>query len=211
MNLGKKTIFVYVLVFIISLIMSILEISLYITFAVITLVVLSLIIFPFFYTVLLETNIQKIEKFLINGKKDPNFQLTYGLANKIDSDVEEAIEKLLKKYKQKHRQALHKVIYALYKNDLTTVKEEIEEIKPPVYKYYYQALALLEEGNIEEAKQAMDHVTTPWMKSALLSELENKRNNVEQAKLHATEAMEQVKGMQRYLLVKTYEREFGEI
>lgn len=204
----KRIISIYMLVFLVSIVMVILQINFYIALTTIIMIVFFGLIFPFLSIVFWEKDIYKIEKFLIDNKKNPNYQLFYALANNIDEEVEEVIGKLLSKYKAKNKQALFNVIYALYKKEILSAKHEVEHIKPVNYMKYYKSIVLVEEGKINEARQLIEQVPIPWMKSALLAEIENKLKNRDEAKRFAKEALEQAKGLQKYILYKTYQREF---
>ena len=76
--------------------------------------------------------------------------------------------------------------------------------------FHYQAIILLEDGEINEANNVIGKISSKWMKNALLAEREKKLNNLLDAKGYAEKAILNSKGLQRYLLHKTYELEFGE-
>ncbi len=170
--------------------------------------ILCTMMYPIIRITFFETNIAKIEKFLLNNKRNPNFYITYALANELDEDIDHYTDQLLKKTKQPSRQAIYKIIRALHFKDLSEAKQEIEHVVEPDYKQYYQALIYLEENNITEADHWIEKVSKGWMKHALLAEREKKQGNFEEAIAHATKAKQQTKGIQHYLLHKTYEREF---
>lgn len=165
--------------------------------------------FPLLHTVLFETNIGKIERFLLKNKRNPNFYIIYAMANRLDEEVKDVTEKLLKKYKSPSRQALYKIGEALYFNNIPVIKLQVELIKDPSYQYYYQAIIFLEAGDIDSANEWIEKLSSKWMKNALLAEREKKLNNVLDAKSYAEKAILHSKGLQRYLLQKTYEVEFG--
>ncbi|WP_456277872.1 hypothetical protein [Bacillus sp. AK128] len=171
--------------------------------------VLAIVLLPTLNNVLWETNIDKIERFLLKNKRNPHFYMVYAMANELDEEVRSITAKLLQKYKQKSRQATYKVGEALYFKDFVVVKSQLEHIKSPTYHFYYQAIILLEENDIEAANEVIDKITTKWMKNGLLAEREKKLNNITQAKQYAETAIQQTRGLQRYLMHKTFEREFG--
>ncbi|KEF36892.1 hypothetical protein M670_03806 [Schinkia azotoformans MEV2011] len=168
------------------------------------------VMLPLLYTVLLETDIDKIEKFLLKNKRNPNFYIVYAMANRLDKDVRDLTEKLLKKYKSPSRQAHYKIAEALYFKNFSVIRSQVEQIKNPSYQSYYQAIVLLEDGDINGANNAIEKISSKWMKNALLVEREKKLNNLLDAKSYAEKAILHSKGLQRYLLHKTYEIEFSE-
>ncbi|EHS59034.1 hypothetical protein WG8_0912 [Paenibacillus sp. Aloe-11] len=144
----------------------------------------------------------------MSNKSKPEYHLFYALAHEIDEEVEDSIRLLLQKYKGIHKQALYKTVFAFYKKEILTVKEEIEFIKPLAYKNYYRAIVCMEEGNNAEAHKIIHEIPTPWMRNALLSELELKSNHHAAAAELAQQALHQSKGLQKYVLFKTYQRKF---
>ncbi len=182
------------------------------TISLVVLVILVLVLYPLVYTSFFGTNIDKIEQFLLKNKKNPNFYIIYALANKRDEEVEDLTDKLLHKTKQESRQSMYRVVKALYFKDVNEAKSHVHLIKQETYRLYYQAGILLEEEDLEGASKVIDEMphSPKWMKDALLAQLEQKRNNIPEAKKHANNAISQAKGLQRYVLYKTYEREFGQ-
>ena len=166
------------------------------------------VMYPLLHVTLLETNIDRIEKFLLRNKNNPNFSMIYALANEHDEEVKEITQKLIQKYKARSRQALYKISEAIYFKNLSVAKTEIEYITSPLYRSYYQALISLEDGELDCANREIDKITNQWMKNALLAEREKKQGNIVQARQYAEIAKQKSKGLQRYLLHKTYEREF---
>lgn len=203
----------YIITFLLSLfsffLLQYFEISNVFAIALVAIIILAAVMYPLLKVIFLETNIDKIEKFLLENKKNPNFYMIYALANELDDDVREITEDLLQKHKQKSRQALYKVIEALYFKNILMAKSEVEHISSQTYRLYYQALILLEEGKLSDANEVIDKLPTKWMKNALLAERERKLDHLQEAKDCAKQALLQTKGLQRYLLHKTYKREFG--
>ncbi len=172
-------------------------------------IILIFILGPILYTTILQTDVDKLERFLLKNKKDPNFYIIYSLANELDEEVDDITEILLHKYKQVPRQAMYSVVRALYLKDLQEAKLHVRQIKPLKYSLYYQSIISIEEGDFDVAEDLMKQIKTKWMTHALLAEMEQKRNNITEARSHALQARSSSRGLQRYILHKTYEREFG--
>ncbi|HWL12264.1 MAG TPA: hypothetical protein VNQ57_04685 [Ureibacillus sp.] len=211
MKLVSSRFFVIVLVILISIVMSLWQVNFSMVLLTNFIVAFTGLMLPTVYITLREKDISRIEKFLMKQKRNPNFMLVHALANKNDKDVEEAIHKLLRKHRQRHKQALYKTLYALYKEEILTAKQGIEWIRPLPYKHYYKSIVFIEEGNIKKATQLIEQISIPWMKSALLSEIERKKGNSEEALQLAKRALNQVNGLQKYVLYKTYQREFPQM
>ncbi len=179
------------------------------TIVFVVLLILVILLAPMLYTTLWQTDVDKLERFLLKNKKDPNFYIIYALANKLDDKVEDLTETLLHKYKQGSRHASYRVVRALYFENLQEAKEHVTHINHSEYSLYYQSSILMEEGDLDKAEALAEQIKTRWKKYALLAELERKRDNIESAKNHALQARTSSRGLQRYVLHKTYERDFG--
>lgn len=153
---------------------------------------------------------KKLESYLVKRRKNPLFKLYFGMGNRIDGDVKEATEALLQKYKQPARQAMFKTLYAMYEDDILRAKKDIEDIGPPQYKSYYQAIVAMEEGKLEEAVELREKVKTEWMKHALAAGIAKKAGNHEEYIAEIQKAYEKTRGMQRYVLYKQFEKDLKE-
>ncbi|UII54111.1 hypothetical protein LS684_10355 [Cytobacillus spongiae] len=177
-------------------------------FFLVLIIVLPIVLFPLFNTLLWTKKVEKVETYLLKNKNKPQYALYYGLANKMDDLVDESIEKLLKKYKYEGYQALYHVIHAFYYEDMDQATTYINKIKQKKFRFYYQAGILIHEGHLKEAEELIEEMKSPWMKHALRSQIEKKKGNDEQAGLEAQQAISHSKGIQRYVLVRTFAREF---
>ncbi|HHY72151.1 MAG TPA: hypothetical protein GX497_02770 [Bacillus bacterium] len=182
--------------------------NVFIVGAVIVLILVG-VMYPLLHAVLLETDIDKIERFLLKNKRNPNFYIIYALANGLDEDVKNVTEKLLQKYKSPSRQANYKIAEALYFKDIPVIRSQLGHIKNPPYQSYYRAIILLEDDDIDGANKVIEKISSKWMKNALMAEREKKLNNLSAAKSYAEQAILHSKGLQRYLLQKTFELEFS--
>lgn len=203
----------YIITFFLSLIsffiLYLLNIDHFISFIIVFFIILAVMMLPLLKVTLFETNMEKVEKFLLNNKNNANFYIIYALANNLDDDVKELTNILVQKSKNKSRQALYKVIEALYFEDYATVKTIVEDIEAPMYRNYYQAIIAMEEGDFNRTDELIAKISNKWMHFALLAERERKQNNLEKGKDYAQKAKEATKGLQRYLLHKTFEKEFN--
>lgn len=179
------------------------------TISAVLILILLVVMYPLLHAVLLETDIEKIERFLIKNKRNPNFYIIYAMANGLDEEVKELTEKLLVKYKSPSRQAMYKIAEALYFKNMLVIRSQLAHIKNPSYQFYYQAIIFIDDGDIDGANEVIEKISSKWMKSALLAQREKRLNNVLAAKSYAEQAIQHSKGLQRYLLHKTYELEFG--
>ncbi|WP_068534437.1 hypothetical protein [Paenibacillus glacialis] len=183
--------------------------TVYIVSVAILIAILSIML-PYIHMVLQETNLVRLEKFLIRQRKNPALYLFYAIANKQDEEVRILIDRLLVKYKHPQKQALYKAIYGTYRKNITTVKNEVSLIQSVQFRYYYETYVYIEEGNLELARATTAKVSKPWMKNSLLSEIELQTGNRPEAIELARQALQSSRGLQRYIVYKNYERELPE-
>lgn len=206
----KRTFFISVLVAI-ALILSLSQFNLpdAAVYGITFIVVFVLILAPRIYYMYFAEDIPKIERFMKRNIKQPMIGLYFGLANRNDDLVAETMEKVLKKYRKEHLQAIFKTIECIYMKNISEAKRYVGDIKPEAYQYYYLALIAIEENDLEEAENLIEKTNHDWMKSALYAQLNKKAGNFSEAKNYAKTAINEAKGLQKYMLFKNFEREFA--
>lgn len=201
---------VYLLIFMVAFYLTWLDVAIVYIFIVGLLIAFLALILPQYRMLLWETSIPKLEKYLAAQRKKPAVFLFYAMANRQDDVVDSLVNQLLVKYKQPARQALYKAAYGAYRKNVTTVKDEIAHIRPAHFRDYYEALLHIEEGRLDLARLIADRISKPWMRSCLLSEIELRGGGRYKAVALAKQALQQCKGIQRYILYKNYELELPE-
>jgi len=209
-NSSVRTVLGFILVIIVNIALSSLDINIIYSFISSFVIVILFLGLPLFHTLLRETNVNRLEKFLIGQRKNPAFYILYASANRQDDEVERLVNQLLLKYKQPHRQALYKAFYGAYHKDVAAAKSQIIHIRPMDYQHYYDAYVHIEENNMELARMSTARVSKPWMRCSLISEIELKSGNRSVAVAYAREALLSCRGLQRYVLYKYYERDLPE-
>lgn len=171
-------------------------------------VVATLIVFTiqFYYPAVLDKRVDRVESFLRSQKNNPALYIQYVLANRLEDEARTVMEQLMSKHKRVAVQATYKAAYGWYRKDMAAVKEAIPHISHADYRAYYEAGLLLEEGKDAQAREHLKSIRKPWMRSAVLAEIERTAGNNELAVKYAREAVEASGGVQRYVLYKEYER-----
>ncbi|MCR2822384.1 hypothetical protein [Lederbergia panacisoli] len=199
----KKTFFISLIIAIVMIgSLSALQLSMPIVLAITFIFIFLIILSPQIYYMYFSNNVNKIERFMKKNLKQPIIALYYGVANNDDQFVSDSLEKILKKYKKPHHQAIFKTVYALYKKDITEMKQYIIEIKPLQFQYYYEGIVSISEGDFIKAEEYIGKIKTVWMKYVLMASLEQENGSKEKAKTYAKTAIENAKGLQKYLIYK---------
>lgn len=159
--------------------------------------------------ILFTKDVEKSEKYLLKHQKNPMYQFYYAIANNMDAEAETALAAFNTKYKNSYRQALMHTIYAVYKKDIQTAKENAGAIKQAQYRQYYEAFIAIESKQLNKAREIADRLPQGWMKESIHSEIFEKQGNKTLAKEHANKAFEQTRGLQRYMIYKNNESYFA--
>ncbi|MCM2980183.1 hypothetical protein M3599_04480 [Niallia circulans] len=153
-------------------------------------------------------NIEKLEKLFSKNNKHPYYSFVHALSVKEDKRVIVSYRKLMKRKKYQAHYPIFTILFSLYFGKTLGLREEAEKIKHSEMKSYYLALINIEEQQFPDAQQWITRVNKKWMKEALLAEIAIKKEEKDVAKKHAKSALKHTKGIQYYVLKKTYEREF---
>jgi hypothetical protein len=160
---------------------------------------------PMIINLYMTEDMKKVERFIEARLNQPVFHFYYALANEDDFQVEKALREVRDKYKKEYYYTVYSVTYAAYKGKLVDEKEAIAQIKQPALRLYYEALLAIEEGELERANRLAKEQRKPWMKEAILAGVASKRGERDLEIKHQQEAIRLTRGLQRYLLMKRYE------
>lgn len=171
---------------------------------------LLLFALPFYYSLLLEKNMDRLDAFLRKQHRNPALYIQYALANELSEEAKAQMSLLMRKYKRPEMQAPFKAAYGLFRHDTSAVREALRDIRQPTYRHYYEAYLYLEEGKLREARETANALAKPWMKYAMLAEAELKEGRREAALDYARKALNASKGVHYYALHREYERALPE-
>ncbi|MCM3782215.1 hypothetical protein M3231_04475 [Neobacillus mesonae] len=161
----------------------------------------------YFYPLMLEKRINRVESYLREQKYTPAIYINFVLANRLEDEAGLIMEQLMNKYKKAETQAQFKAAYGVYRNDMAAVRDAVPYIRISDYRAYYETILLLEEGKSDQALETLASIKKSWMRFALLAEMERKAGRNEAAIQHARQAMNSSRGVHRYVLYKEYERQ----
>lgn len=203
----------YIYAFIIGVIVEVIGIILDIPSLIISILIYFIIAYFIGYTFLRmhlgKGNVKSTERFLLKSKKNPIYQLYYGLANGLEEEVDEAIQKINKRPYPSTVKKQHQLIHATFHGQIEDMEKLLKGMKRSTFTLYYQTIHSMLVNNLDEARQLIDQNPKLWMREALTAELLMKENRKEEAFNHAHVALLKTRGIQRYVLIRTWEREWG--
>ena len=153
----------------------------------------------------LSRDVEKIEKYLQKKSIEPYYDFIVQLANKNMKKANDALVRLEEKWKKKERTAVFRANYYLYMKDWNNLKKEIEFIPQEEFKHYFQAAIALEEKNETNYAHSIKQVRKEWMRLSLEAERALKEKNIALAQQKQKEALQSTKGLQYYILSKSFE------
>lgn len=204
-SIGWKVLF-YLTMFGFVLFMTVNEYSQLLTVGVVVVAAFLSVLLFFIYPLLLEKRIDRLESFLRKKEKNPAIYVHFVLANKLEDEARWVEEQLLKKYKQAETQAPFKAAFGVYHKDMATVREAVPYIRNSDYRAYYETILQIDDGKHDQARKTLESIRKPWMRLALLAEMEIRAGRHEAAIQNAKEALVSTRGVHRYVLYKEYER-----
>ncbi|WP_422661175.1 hypothetical protein ACK8P5_12105 [Paenibacillus sp. EC2-1] len=197
----------YFLVFVFALFMSFNDYSPILTVGLLFVATILAFSLFFYYPLLLEKRISRLESFLRKQKKTPAIYVHYVLANRLEDEAGEIMEQLMSKYKQSGTRAIFQAAFGVYQKDMDMVREALPDIQKSDYRAYYETTIHIENGEMDRAHETLNSIKKHWMRLALLVDIEMKSGNQEAAIQYAREVVTATRGVNRYTLYKEYERE----
>lgn len=196
----------YFVLFVVVLFMAINNYSTVLIVGTVVMATLIFFIIIFIYPLALEKRVDRVESFLLSQNKTPGLYINYVFANRLEDEARTIMDQLMSKYKQATAQASYKAAYGVFCKDMTAVQEAVPYIRYSDYRAYYETIILSEDGESVQARKHLESIKKPWMRSALLAEIDLKAGCIETAVKHAREALNYSRGVQHYVLHKEYER-----
>ncbi|MGP7819467.1 hypothetical protein [Niallia sp. 01092] len=157
----------------------------------------------------ISTDEHAIHTFLQKRLESPYYRFLYSLTNHDDKGVIESYRKLVTIKTNKKNYAYFTVLFSFYFNNMKGMEDEINKLKSPQYRLYYQTLFLLKkEGPFVKAQPLMN-MKRKWMKESIFAEQAEMLGQMEEAQLHAKKAIHAARGFQYYQLKKYYWGKYG--
>ncbi|WML48632.1 hypothetical protein RCG23_00295 [Neobacillus sp. PS3-34] len=80
-------------------------------------------------------------------------------------------------------------------------------MRKTTFTLYYEAARAIIMGDLKKARILIEQNPKPWMREALTAEVLVKENRMNEAVTHAQAAVAMIRGVQRYILLKKWQRE----
>lgn len=152
-------------------------------------------------------DIEKIEKFLLKNKRNPFYQLSYGVANGSAKEVDEAVNKTNKSLTHFYNRKQYQLIQAYFYERPEEMEKLLRKMRKTTFTLYYEAARAIIMGDLKKARILIEQNPKPWMREALTAEVLVKENRMNEAVTHAQAAVAMTRGVQRYILLKNWQRE----
>jgi hypothetical protein len=172
-------------------------------------VIVYFLVFPVFQINWGKGDVKKIEQLLLKNKKNPFYRFYFGVANGIEKDVDESIKKINQGFHLPSVKNQHQLIHAYFHQRPEEMEKLINGMRKSAFTLYYQAALSILINDLEGARSYIEQNPKMWMREALTTEILIKENRKEEALIHARKALLKTKGIQRYVLIRNWEREWA--
>jgi hypothetical protein len=159
----------------------------------------------YLYIVLFAKNVNTVNRYINNKKKNAYYALLLSLVNKNYDQAEKYIQKLGRTYNQT-KIALRSTIQ-LETNQLKEAEETIPKIKNHNVRHHNFALLELLKGNIEGFEKHKSQVKHKGLQFALDAEAAFMRKEFDKAEKFGELAISSSAGLQKWILVKSLEHQ----
>ncbi|GAB0169167.1 YrzE family protein [Lysinibacillus sp. CTST325] len=201
MKIIKLTIF-YLFIFILTLLLSLAGVRLSITIGIIALIVIVMI-YRHIHILFRTNNMTMVDKLVKNRKNDPFFAYLYAVAYGTSEDQLHSLETAIVKYKQPAMKYNCKFIKAIMEENLEEAKDAANKINKEPLTSYAKCYIAAFEGRTTDMRS--DQLTQPWMQPAIEAVYAYKIKNETALHHHAQESIEMARGVQKYVLIHTFE------
>ncbi|MGE7674215.1 hypothetical protein ACQKMV_11630 [Lysinibacillus sp. NPDC094403] len=202
MKIIKLTIF-YLFIFILTILLSLAGARLPITIGIIALIAIAMI-YRHIYILFRTNNMKSVDKLVKDRKNDPFFAYLYAVAYGTREDQLHSLETAIVKYKQPAMKYNCKFIKAIMEENLEEAKDAANKINKEPLTSYAKCYIAAFEGRTTDMRS--DQLTQPWMQPAIEAVYAYKMKNETALHHYAQESIELARGVQKYVLIHTFEK-----
>lgn len=168
--------------------------------------VFAFLSFNYLYIMFLTQNIKFVDRFIHNKKNHPYYALLIVMVNGDVEVAENELNRIKSVFYEQVRVSAQTWIF-MEKGYIEEAKRTAEKIKNKNARNHYLANIALVEENWEVFDQAKSMVKHPGLRYALEAELAFNKGDMEQAQKLGDLAISASRGLQKYILVKSLERQ----
>ncbi|KOP80264.1 hypothetical protein AMS59_02380 [Lysinibacillus sp. FJAT-14745] len=202
MKITKLAIF-YLVIFMLALLLSLAGVRPSISLGIFILIAIAMI-FRHIHIVLWTNNMKLVDKLVKDRKKHPFFAYLYAVAYGTKEDQLHSLETAIVKYKQPAMKYNCKFIKAIMEENLEEAKDAANKINKEPLTSYAKCYIAAFEGRITDMRS--DQLTQPWMQPAIEAVYAYKMKNETALHQFSQESIEVARGVQKYVLIHTFEK-----
>lgn len=202
MKITKLAIF-YLVIFMLALLLSLAGVSPSISLGIFIFIAIAMI-YRHIHIVLWTNNMKLVDKLVKDRKKHPFFSYLYAVAYGTKEDKLHSLETAIVKYKQPAVKYNYKFIKAMMEENLEEAKDAANKINKEPLTSYAKCYIAAFEGRTTDMRS--DQLTQPWMQPAIEAVYAYKMKNETDLSYYAQESIEMARGVQKYMLIHTFEK-----
>lgn len=198
-----KLTFFYLMIMILVMALSLAGVRMSVALGIFVPIVI-VVLYRYIHTIYRTNNMQRVDRLVKKEKKQPFFAYLYANAYGTKEEQLQVLDDLIVKYKQPAIKYNYMFIKALLEQNLLAAKDAAEKIqKEPLSSYAFCYIAALEGRT---ADMHSDKLTQPWMQPAIEAVYAHTMNDETAFDRFTKESIDIARGMQKYLLIHTFEK-----
>lgn len=200
MRILKLTIF-YLMIMLLAMAFSLVGVRMSVALGIFALIVVA-VIYRHIHILYRTNNMQQVDKFVKNQKKQPFFAYIYANAYGTKAEQIQVLDEIIVKIKQPAIKNNYLFIKAILEQDLTAAKEAAQKIqKEPLTSYALCYIAALE-GRTADMRS--EKLTQPWMQPAIEAVFAHKMQDETAFDRFTKESIDAARGVQKYTLIHSF-------
>lgn len=160
---------------------------------------------PSIHAVYFSNSLRRIERYIKRNRHKAIFGFPYALGQGNEKEIEAAIERILKTHKQPDMQAAYRTLLAIYRGQPGVAAQHAEAIQREPLRSYYLAQAAASSGDFQRAISLNQEIREPWMNHSIEALIAFEKNDPQFDQL-ARKSVQSARGVQKYTLLKNFER-----
>lgn len=149
------------------------------------------------------TDLRAIEKFVDKHQKDPVYAYLHKLRDGTDDELKDAVQQVLQKHKNGKYHAAYGMVSAMLEEDFEAAQRYNNVLLPEENGRYNATIIQILAGNELHTKEQF---SKPWMNTSIEAHQAYMKRDAAYFRDLAQEAVEQTKGVQRYINHYSFQR-----
>ncbi|KOS68632.1 hypothetical protein AEA09_08800 [Lysinibacillus contaminans] len=203
-----KLTFFYLMIMLLAMALSLAGVRMSVALGIFAFIVVA-VIYRHVHILYRTNNMQQVDKFVKNQKKQPFFAYVYAIAHSTKAEQLQVLDEVIVKIKQPAIKNNYLFNKAILEQDITAAKEAAEKIqKEPLTSYALCYIAALE-GRTTDMRS--EKLTQHWMQPAIEAVFAHQMKDETAFDRFTKESIDAARGIQKYSLIHSFKQMKNEV